>query len=399
MLALLLLLAVTTADVVVVSLPMQGGVVVPLAPAAKAELRREGTITRVKIEAERLPPATTLGAASNIYVAWSVSPEGFFENMGELDEKGRLEATTRFEQLGILVTAEPHYLVDRPSSAVVFRSGSPQDAKIRRVTLPVEVGTYDYSTIQFPPKEPVSALPALPSVIVQARYAFQIARSVGADRLAEAELRQAQIAIDTVEEMLRRQSPLEIIWPTANEAIRKSQLAVEASREKVVLLALENSKADAATLRANNQRLETRVQEMTEQQNAAGDQIRRLDADLATARAGFAAARQEIQRFGEERERAAVRERELDAQIAELRERLNSLQQDLTIRLREEFMAPDGTGLTDAGREVLTRVLNFAAIIAGPVRIEGPASDALFEAARQFFIEAGIPQDRIITLR
>jgi hypothetical protein len=328
MLALFLLLAVTT-DVVVVSLPMRGDAEVALVPSGRARLQREGTLTTVRIELQRMPPVAAQAPSANTYVAWSVSPEGFFENMGELDERGRIEATTRFDQLGIIITAEPHYLVDRPSSNVVYRSGNPEQARIRRITVPVEVGTFDYSAVQFPPRE------ALPNIIAQSRFALQIARTVEADRLAEAEFRQAQIAFDTQEEMLRRQTPIEILWPAAHEAIRKSQRAVEAARERTAVADLENSRAEAAVLRENNQQLEARVQQLTEQvntaterMNAATEQIRKLDADLA-------AAFQAGQRDGQERDRLAARQRELEAQVAELQQKMNSVQQDLTVRLRD----------------------------------------------------------------
>jgi hypothetical protein len=392
MLALFLLLAVTT-DVVVVSLPMRGDAEVALVPSGRARLQREGTLTTVRIELQRMPPVAAQAPSANTYVAWSVSPEGFFENMGELDERGRIEATTRFDQLGIIITAEPHYLVDRPSSNVVYRSGNPEQARIRRITVPVEVGTFDYSAVQFPPRE------ALPNIIAQSRFALQIARTVEADRLAEAEFRQAQIAFDTQEEMLRRQTPIEILWPAAHEAIRKSQRAVEAARERTAVADLENSRAEAAVLRENNQQLEARVQQLTEQvntaterMNAATEQIRKLDADLA-------AAFQAGQRDGQERDRLAARQRELEAQVAELQQKMNSVQQDLTVRLRDEFMATDGMQLTDAGREALTRMLNLATILDGPIRIEGPASDALFDAARRFFLDGGVPQERIVIAR
>lgn len=403
MIALLLLLALTTTDIVVVSLPVKGDATVALMPSGKAELRRDGTITTAKIEIQRLPPIATLGAGANTFIAWSVSPEGFFENLGELDEKGQLQATTRFDHLGIMVTAEPHYLVDRPSSMVVFRSGHPEQTRLRRTTMSVEVGAYDYSAIQFSPREPVTAasgVPGVPGVVVQSRASLQVAKSVGADRLAVAELRQAQIAMDTVEEMLKRRAPIEIIWPTANEAIRKSQLAVVASREKAVLAQIEGSKGEATTLRDNNQKLEARVQEiteqltrqLTEQQEQATERIRKLDADAA-------AARQEIQRMNQDRDQAAARERDLDAQIAELRQRLNAAPQDLTVRLRSEFIDPVSNQLTADGSDALTRILNFAAVVAGPIRLEGPASDVLFEAARRFLIDARIPQERITTAR
>jgi len=64
------------------------------------------------------------------------------ENLGELEvksAKGLFSATTRLTQFGILITAEPHYMVDKPSSFVVYRSQSPE-TDFRRKIVPVEVG-------------------------------------------------------------------------------------------------------------------------------------------------------------------------------------------------------------------------------------------------------------------
>ena len=139
--------------------------------------------------------------------------------------KGQFSATTRLGQFGILITAEPHYMVDRPSAAVAFRSqGSRED--IRRKTVPVEVGAYDYSAIT-----PSTALNVHGSV-VQARTAFQIAQKSGAATLASEAFRNAQVAAGSMEELIMRGAPLDIVWPTANDAIRWSQRAATLAREK-----------------------------------------------------------------------------------------------------------------------------------------------------------------------
>jgi hypothetical protein len=228
-LSLFLLLAVMTVDVDIVHLPLDRAVEVNLTPAgAKAELRRDGTLTRVKVEVERLQAPAGLGAAFTTYLVWAVTPEGFLENLGELNvngNKGQLNATTRFGQVGLLITAEPHFMVDLPSSAVAYRSMGPRQ-EVRHVAVPVEVGTYDYSTLK-----PVQSSGVHVSV-AQARIAVQIAESAGAERLAAQELRRARVALASMEELLTRAAPLDIVWPAAGEAIRWSQRAVTVVRTK-----------------------------------------------------------------------------------------------------------------------------------------------------------------------
>jgi len=226
--SLLLLLAVSAVDLDIVSLPLTNDVKVVLTPAGRAELKRDGSVSQIKIEIDRITPARTLAPSLNTYVVWAVSPEGIFDNLGELQingTKGQFNATTRFPQFAILITGEPHYMVDRPSSTVAYRTQVPK-TDVRRKSISIEVGAYDYSAIV-----PTTAV-GVQGWVVQARAAFQIAKIAGADRLAPEEFRNAQVAIGSLEELVTRSAPPEILWPTANEAIGWSQRAAMAARGK-----------------------------------------------------------------------------------------------------------------------------------------------------------------------
>ena len=223
----LFLMAGTPAEVIIVNLPAKGTTSVALAPSGRVDVVHAATLTLIHVEVDKLQPVQKLSPAMNAYVVWAVAPEGGFENIGELavsDTKGKLDTVTHFDQFGILITAEPHFMVDRPNSVIAFRTQAPKSENIRRTTVSVEVGYYDYSKLQ-----PVTA--AMPSLVVQARSALQVAAGVQADRLAESEYRLARIALGTVEEMVARSAPMEIILPVANESIRRSQRAFIAARE------------------------------------------------------------------------------------------------------------------------------------------------------------------------
>ncbi len=225
-LSLILVLALNTVDLDMVTMPLSSDVKVALAPAGRAEMKRDGTVTRIKIDIERVAAASTMGPALNTYVVWVISPEGILDNLGELDVNGakaQFNGTTRLGQFGLLITGEPHYMVDRPSAAVAYRSQAAKE-DIRRRSVPIEIGAYDYSKLQ-----PISAVGVHGSV-TQARMAFQIAKSLNADAAAPQEFRNAQVALGSMEELIMRGAPLDIIWPTANEAIRWSQKAAEAVR-------------------------------------------------------------------------------------------------------------------------------------------------------------------------
>jgi hypothetical protein len=225
----LFLLAGTTAEVTIVNFPAKGSVSLGLIPSGKLDIERMGTVSQIRIDADKLQGPQKLDPLMNAYVVWAVSPEGDFENVGELaviDGKGHLETTTKLDQFGILITIEPHYLVDKPNSSVAFRNGIPKAENIRRNPITVQIGSYDYSKLQ-----PVSG--TAPSIILQARAALQLAAAGQAERFAEPEYRLAKIALGTAEEMLGRSSPMDIIFPAANESIRRSQRALRMARESM----------------------------------------------------------------------------------------------------------------------------------------------------------------------
>src|SRR6266705_1673655 len=227
-LPLILVLALGTVDLDIVTVPLSNDIKVALTPAGRSEMKREGTVTRIKIEIDRLALASTLGASFKTYVVWALSPEGILDNVGQLalnGNKGQFSATTRLGQFGILISAEPHFMVDRPSLAVVYR-GETAKTDVRRKTISIEVGSYDYSSLTPSPSLGVQ------SWVVQARAAFQIAKTLGADRLAPEEFRNAQVAIGSLEELITRAAPADILWPTANEAMGWSQRAATAARNK-----------------------------------------------------------------------------------------------------------------------------------------------------------------------
>jgi len=229
---LILFLAANAIDLDVATIPLTNDIKLALTPAergarGRSELKREGNLSQVRIEIDYINLPKTLGPF-NTYVVWAVSGEGIFDNLGELQingNKGQFNATTRFGQFAILITAEPHYMVDRPSSAIAYRSETPK-SDVRRKTVSIEVGSYDYSSLQ-----PPSSL-GVQGWVVQARAAFQIAKSAGADRLAPDEFRNAQVAIGSLEELITRAAPADILWPTANEAMGWSQRAATAARNK-----------------------------------------------------------------------------------------------------------------------------------------------------------------------
>jgi hypothetical protein len=373
-LSFLLLWLAAPVDLTVVSLPAKGSVEVLLMPAGKAEFARVGTLSRVKIEIDRVPPASSLGAGMNAYVAWAVSPEGEFENLGEvavLEAKLRFDGTSRFDQMALLITGEPHYMVDSPSSAVAYRNQPPREAGARRQAVVVQVGKYDYSKLQ-------RVTPAALNIADQARTAFEIARAEGADRLSQSELRLARVALDTMDEMLNRAAPPEIILPSAHEAVRRSYRAFLFARDVAARNQIEASRAETAALGRERQELTAKLDEAARQQAATNLRIEKLEADIANLT-------QENRRIAQQRER----------DLAEFR-RQQEAEKPTWVSIPEEFVDPVTSALTSTAVEALSKIVSTSELWQGPFRFQGSAR--VVEAVQKFFADAGISAERTVFL-
>jgi len=379
----LLLMAGTPADVVVVKLPAKNAVSLVLTPSGKADIERSGTLSQIHIEIDKLQTAQRLSPAMNAYVVWAVSSEGGFENLGELgvtDGKGRMDATTRFDQFGILITAEPHFMVDRPNSVIAFRNQAPRGDAIRYVSVPVNVGTYDYSKLQ-----PVAA--NVPGLVAQARAALQVAGGVQADRFAESEFRLARVDLATVEDMLGRSAPLDLVLPVANESIRLSQRSFIEAKENAAAAVLESARSDATLLRRDAQLLQERLQQLTNEHASTLNQVRQLTADLAGSV-------RDRQQGTAERDAAVTRVQSIERELADLQRRQEELRNAAVLKLPADYFDVTAGVVTPAGNDALLKITAAVGFWAEPVRIACPKNAV--EILKKFLSDAGVPQNRVV---
>jgi hypothetical protein len=378
----LFLFLVAQAEVVVVSLPARGTVSLDLAPGGKVEIERLPTVFRVRVEIEHMPSPEGAQPGMNTFVVWAAAPEGIFENLGALgivNGKARLEATTHLDQLAIFITAEPHHMVDRPSGAMVYRNLPPRVANIRSSTVSLPVGENDYAGLQSVPTE--TGLPA------EARAAFQIASSAEAERWAPAELRLARIALDTMEEMMKRATPAEIVAPAANEVMRKSQIAAVTARNRAATVALEAAKADASSLKRDVAQLQDRLQKLSADQTAATDRIRRLESDLDRAT-------RDREELSVANESASSRVRRLETELADAKRAQEVIQNAAVLKLSDEFFDYGAGTVAPGGVTVLTKIVAASSLWKTPIQVTSPGKGV--DIAKRFFSEAGVPDGRII---
>ena len=379
----LLLLAVQPVEIVVVSLPARGAVNLDLSPTGKAEVERTLTVTRIRIEIDRPVTPQSVAASMNTLVVWAVSPDGIFENVGALgiaQAKGRLETVTRLDQFAIVITAEPHHMVDRPSAVVVYRNLSPRSDSIRRIATSIPFGYYDYANLS--PAAPADSGPA-----AEARAAFQIAAATKAEQWAQGEFRLARVALDTMEELVKRSAPIEAIAPAANETVSRSVHAGAIARENAARSALETAQAESSRLQRDVQQLQDRVQRVTAEQAAAADRVRKLEFDLDRATT-------EREQLSVQNDAANARVRRLETELAQAKRAQEELENASTLRLTDDIFDYANSTLTPGGSTAMSKIVAAAGLWKTPIRIVCPEKGV--EIAKRYFAQAGVAEDRIV---
>src|SRR6478672_1917294 len=106
----------------------------------EAKVRRAGRRgTRVEFSVEDLPRASELGGIYTTYVLWAISPDGHVDNLGEIKRSGssfvnsKIDVTTPLQTFAMILTAEPHFLMEVPSRMVVMENLPPQRVSERKL--------------------------------------------------------------------------------------------------------------------------------------------------------------------------------------------------------------------------------------------------------------------------
>ena len=329
----------------------------------EAKVRRAGRRgTRVELSVENLPRAAELGSPYTTFVLWAVSPEGRFDNLGEIKRGGsfivnsKLDVTTPLQTFALLVTAEPHFLVRSPSRVVVLENLPPQragGAEIAVVNVQYIGNASDYFNDPRVPEVAEADYRKTPTSLLGARQAINMARYSGAERDAADELKVAQTALEEAENAWRLKQTEADVDAAARKAISlgvraeetaEVKRAARARRDEIARrdAAVRDAEETAATagrqiadLRADLER-EQRARELAERDAAnATQQLRELRAEVArlreeaqTARAEGEDAKVKLARL--EGERAAEQSRRDEQQrVEQVRANSTTLKQNL----------------------------------------------------------------------
>lgn len=201
-------------------------------PRMKGEAKVERTKkngTEIELSVSKMPRPFELGAGYATYVLWAVSPNGQIDNLGEIKRRGFFEfdstikVTTTLQTFALIVTAEPHFLVNRPSRAIMLENYNAYTRNGTALTTATSIQYFGNSSDYFndarTPEIADIDYRRTPTSILQAKQAVALAKYAGAARDAEEELTQAESLLTNAESAWQAGRDEEYIDIAARKAI------------------------------------------------------------------------------------------------------------------------------------------------------------------------------------
>ncbi len=237
--------------------------------------------TEVEVSVSKMPRPFELGAGYATYVLWAISPDGQVDNLGEVKRRGffefdsKISVTTPLQTFALIITAEPHFLVRRPSRAVMLENLNPyaQNGKTLATTTTVEYfgNSSDYFSDARTPEIAEIDYSKTPSTILQARQAIALARFAGAQRDAPEDLTQAEVLLQNADTGWKAGRAEEDVDIAARQAI---SLAVKAESTAA-------TRKEAREKRNERTRQDSEIRDSEEKVIAAQNEMAELRAELA----------------------------------------------------------------------------------------------------------------------
>lgn len=231
----------------------------------EAKIRRTSRNgSEIDLSVSKMPRPFELGAGYATYVLWAISPEGQVDNLGEIKRRGffefdsKMSVTTKLQTFALIITAEPHFLVTRPSQEIMLENLSPYAISGRAITTTPSIQYFGNSSDYFrdsrTPEIAELDYSKTPSTILQAKQALALAKYAGAERDAATELQEASALLVNAEDAWRAGRPEENVDVTARQSISASVKAESTAliRKDAREKRNEKSRADAETRAAEN---------------------------------------------------------------------------------------------------------------------------------------------------
>lgn len=287
-------------------------------PRMKGEAKVKRTArsgTTIELSVEKMPRPFELGAGYATYVLWAISPTGQADNLGEIKRSGlffidsKVRFTTPLQTFSLIITAEPHFLVTRPSQTIMLENLYPIGSNGQRIGTSPAITYFGNSSDFFrDPRTPEIAetdYAKTPPAILQAKQAVALAKFAGAERDATTELSEATTLLQNAE--------------NAWQAGRDEDTIDIAARKSI-----------AASVKAESlagQRKEAR--EKRNEQTRNSQEIRAAETKFLDAQDQIAELKSELARETRNRELAERDAMNYSSQLKDLRDENGKLREDL----------------------------------------------------------------------
>jgi hypothetical protein len=203
-----------------------------LMPRSRGEAKVESKQGYIEIEVEfdDLGPATQFGPEYLTYVMWAITPGGRPTPLGEVllnGTKSKLNVTTELQSFGLIITAEPHFAVTRPSNIVIMENALRPETigKIEEVEAKYELLERGQYTAEVDKSRvvPIVLDRKVPLELYEAQNAVRIAEWGFADRYAADTYQKAVALLKQAEAQQANKAGKKSVVMVAREAAQTAE--------------------------------------------------------------------------------------------------------------------------------------------------------------------------------
>ena len=300
-------------------------------PRMKGDARMKRTSrngTEIELSVSKMPRPFELGAGYATYVLWAIAPDGQVDNLGEIKRRGffefdsKISVTTPLQTFALIITAEPHFLVRRPSQEIMLENLSPYTLSGKKIATTPAVQYFGNSSDYFrdarTPEIAELDYSKTPSTILQAKQAVALARFAGAGRDAQEELRSAESLLVNAENSWKAGRDEDAVDIAARRAISEAAKAESTAyiRKDAREKRNEKARADAETRQAEDKfadaqneivRLKQELQDEIRQRELSERDVSTYSTQIRELRAENGRLREELGRTKVEADNAKAR--------------------------------------------------------------------------------------------
>jgi outer membrane protein OmpA-like peptidoglycan-associated protein len=320
----------------------------------KAKVKYEDRQAWIEISYDKMKPAVLFYGDVASYVVWAITTDGSTDNLGELwvrqgEDSGNVKFSTGLKSFALLVTAETHPLVKKPSEMIIFVNAPGPKPQVISTA-------FKFSAFEPAPKVGLESLEAVkydgttPLDLLQAQKVYELAGRMGCEQYAAQRYREAGLALAQATQMSKSAAARR----GAEDYSRRSTAASsEAIRLTVREIEAKELEAKVAQRRQEIATLESRAADADKK---AGDAAKKAAEEEARATRAEAAARQaqseaetgrrELERLKQDRAAMEREKSSLSTALDSLRKEQTALQQSMADLAKEKELL--GSRLQDA---------------------------------------------------